>query len=166
MDSAVEEKAGRYRTGVFGIALDPSTAQARDEVEGPGESRCGDTPAPVTLAHKATDDSPIRQRDRLPFVDGPVFDPWHFVGSSELAPADAVSSVEHQRRTGGSGAHSVVLALSVDVWCIPGNPFGVKADTPAATEDSVVALDESRECRPRRIESFDPVGGATNRSLP
>ena len=149
-ERAVEKKAGGHQIGVFGIALDTTTAGVSDEVEGPGESCCEDTLAPVTLADKAAGDSPIRQRDEFFLVGGSVLDPWQLVGSSELAPADAVRSVKDKRRMRGSSADAVVLALSIESRVAPGDALGVDADAPASAEDSIVAFHQRREVSPGR----------------
>jgi protein-S-isoprenylcysteine O-methyltransferase Ste14 len=154
----VEEKAGGHRTGVFWVALEPSAAEVGDQVDGASQTSREHTLAAVALPHEATGDSPVWRRGPFLLVGRSVLDPGNFAGRAELAPADAVRSVEHEGRVGGSGAHSPELALSVDLRCIPGNPLGMEANTPAAAEDSVVALDERRESRPGRlVESFDPV---------
>lgn len=162
----MEEKAGWYRGGVFGIALHATAALARNEIKSPGESRCPDTLAPVTLAHEATRDAPVGQRNQFLFVGGSILDPWQFGWSSVLAPADAVRSLKDERCMGRSLADALVLALAVERRVAPCYALGMEADAPASAEDPVVALDECRECRPGRlVEGGDPIAKARYQDL-
>src|SRR5579863_2626940 len=62
---------------------------------------------------------------------------------------------------------TVVFALPVDIGLSPGDALGMEADAPASAEDSVVALNERLESRPRRlVECRSSVPNAHSLTLP
>src|SRR3954452_24034774 len=110
---AIEEKAGRNRTRVLGIALYIATAETRDQTERPFERRRGDALAPVPLADEIAGDPPVRQGREALLVDGRVLDLRHFVRSAELAPTDTVAAIEHKGRMRPACPHSCAFAFPV-----------------------------------------------------
>lgn len=96
--SAVVEEAGGHRAGGLRVSLDSSPAQARDEINRPGERRSGHALTPVTLTDVAARDSPVRQGGPAFLVRRPGLDPGHLLGRAELTPADAILPSKRARR--------------------------------------------------------------------
>jgi hypothetical protein len=89
-----------------------------------------------------------------------ILDPRQLVRLAELTPANAVVTVEHERRVRGAGQHAVQFASALRRRRISAVVLGMEAHAPAAAEDAVVALDELGERRPRRlVKSSNSVGG-------
>ena len=96
------EKARRHRTSVLWIAFNPASTETSDQVERASQGCRVYTLAAVPLAHLAARDPPVRRPGLSLLGCGAVLDPWYLVWLAELAPADAIASVEDERRMCGS----------------------------------------------------------------
>ncbi len=155
----VVEEPGRYRICRFRIPLDSPAAESGDQHQRASQGRSGHALAAVPHTDVAAPDPPVRELGLGLLVRRAVLDPGHLVGGTELAPARALNAVENEGGMGRTRPHPVVLALTVR-GRVTDIAFGMHPHAPTAAEDTVIALHQLGEGRPRRIvEGADGVVG-------
>ena len=148
----VVQEPCRYRIRGLRVALNRAPAETGDQLERAGQCSCRDPLAAMPLADVAACDAPVWRGTLVPLIRGTVLDSRQFVWHTELAPADAVISVEHERCVRSPRQDADPLSFLLRCGLIVSSVvLGVKPHAPAATEDAVVALHELGERGPRRL---------------
>jgi hypothetical protein len=113
----------------------------------------------VPLADEVARDPPVGRRRLALLVLGTALDPRQLARRSELAPAEAVVSVEDERGMGRALLHALELPLPVHCCRVLVGAFGMEPDAPAPAEHAVVRLDQRGERVPRTlVERLDREG--------
>ncbi len=141
-EGTVEQESCRNRTGRFGISLDDSTPETRDQIEGTLQGSPRNTLASMSFGYEATRNPPVRQCGESSLVGSTALDPRQLVRRSELAPRHTDVLLEHESGVRSSRGYSGPLPLTVDAGVIAAfvDTLGMKCHAPATTRKRVAVL--------------------------